>query len=448
VRAKPKVNSSAELRVDDQLSRAALPPRRTWAILGYLTVVIVPLVLLADTAVATARGWSVESRLDRTAIAALAIWLAIATGILLLPARGRFYSRRFPQLVLVAASLLLAWGFAEVAIGPLLAGFAEPFHGRRPGLEFIYRPTAGIMRDVGGEAHVRFNSWGVRGDEPPAPGTAYRVLCLGGSSTACTYLDDSKTWPKRLEQELNAAALNRKFWVGNAGLPGYRSDGHLKFLEDSPLVERIDCVVLQAGINDFMACLAGPRPTPPWWTRSGVWLLAGALARRVADAGAVVEDAAGSVYVRRRAIRQAAPTDSRKPELAPCLDTYKNNLERIVDVCRQKNVRLIFTTQPALWRGDLDDENLALLWFGQLRDGRFLSVEQLRQGMDRYNETLRAVCHERKVELIDLAPLNGDASVFYDDCHFTETGAGRVAAIVAEWIARQPLPPVESDTHS
>jgi lysophospholipase L1-like esterase len=416
--------------------------------LGFLTVAMVPLVLLADTAAAMVRGWSVESRLDRTAIAALAIWLAIAIGILLLPACRRFYSRRFPQLVLVAASLLLAWGTSEVALGPVLARFAEPFHGRRPGMEFIYRPVAGIMRDVGGEAHVHFNSWGVRGDEPPARGTDYRVLCLGGSSTACTYLDDAKTWPERLEQDLNAAGLNREFWVGNAGLPGYRSDGHLNFLEVSPLVERIDCVVVQAGINDFMACLAGPRPAPPWWTRSGVWQLAGSLARRVADASAVVEDTAGSVYVRRRAIRQAAPIDSRKPELAPCLDAYKNNLERLVDVCRQKNVRLIFTTQPVLWRGDLDDENLALLWFGQLRDGRFLSVEQLRQGMDRYNEALRAVCDERKVELIDLAPLDGDASVFYDDCHFTETGARRVAAMVAEWIAKHPLPSAESDSRS
>ncbi len=439
------MNDSAALPAAEQQSSVASPTRRARAIAGYLAVAVVPLLLLADTGVAMARGWSIESRLDWLAIAAAAIWLAIASGTILLPAGRRFYARRFPQLVLAGASLLLAWGIAELALGPVLARFAEPFHGRRPGLEFVYRPAAGIMRDVGSEAHVKFNSWGVRGDEPPARGAAYRILCLGGSSTACTYLDNSKTWPERLEQDLNAAALNREFWVGNAGLPGYRSDGHLQFLEDSPLVEQIDCVVVQAGINDFMACLAGPQPAPPWWTRSHIWQLAGALARRVADAGTVVEDTAGSVYVRRRAIRQAATIDPKCPALAPCLDAYRHNLERIIDICRQKNVRLIFTTQPVLWRDDLDAENAALLWFGQLRDGRFLSLEQLRQGMDRYNDSLRAVCDERQVELIDLAPLNGDASVFYDDCHFTETGARRVAMMVAEWFAAHPLPPDEDN---
>jgi lysophospholipase L1-like esterase len=435
------VSSNAALPAAERLPADASQSHPGRTICGYLAVALVPLALLVDTAVAMARGWTVESRLDRAALIALAVWLSIATGLALLPAGRRFYARRFPQLALASASMLLAWAFAELALGPVLEQLAEPFHGRRPGLEFVYRPAAGIMRDVGGEARVTFNSWGVRGDEPPARGTAYRILCLGGSSTACTYLDDSKTWPERLEQDLNAAQSGRQFWVGNAGLPGFRSDGHRQFLEESPMVEQIDCVVVQAGINDFMACLAGPRPAPPWWTRSRIWQMAGMLARRVADPGTVVEDTAGSVYVRRRAIRQAAEIDPQPPELAACLDEFKANLERIADICRQRNVRLIFTTQPVLWRSDLDAQNAALLWFGQLPDGRFLSVEQLRQGMDQYNDALRAACHERDVELIDLAPLDGDTNVFYDDCHFTETGAARVAALVAEWFDTHPMPP-------
>lgn len=445
------MNRSAEIPAAEQLPATATKSHRAQAIVGYLTVALVPLVLLTDTAVAVARGWIIESRLDRAALIALAAWLTIATGLAMLPAGRRFYTQRCPQLMLAGASLLLAWAVAELLLGPALAQVAEPLHGRRPGLEFVYRPAAGIMRDVGGEAHVKFNSWGVRGGEPPARSAAYRILCLGGSSTACTYLDDSKTWPARLEMDLNATQTNRQFWVGNAGLPGYRSDGHRQFLEESPLVDRLDCVVLQTGINDFMACLAGPPPAPPWWTRSRIWQMAGALARRFADAGTVVEDTAGSVYVRRRAIRQAAEIDSRPPELTACLDEFKANLERIVDICRERNVRLIFTTQAVLWRSDLDAENEALLWFGQLRDGRFLSMEQLRRGMNRYNDTLRTVCKERQVELIDLAPLDGDGSVFYDDCHFTETGASRVAALIAQWFAAHPLPaesPENKDSRS
>jgi hypothetical protein len=91
------------------------------------------------------------------------------------------------------------------------------------------------------------------------------------------------------------------------------------------------------------------------------------------------------------------------------------------------------------WKADLDRENEALLWFGQMEDGRYLSVDQLRTGMDRYNETLSRVCREQGVELIDLSRLNGDPAIFYDDCHFTETGAREVAAMVARHFMEHPV---------
>ncbi len=91
------------------------------------------------------------------------------------------------------------------------------------------------------------------------------------------------------------------------------------------------------------------------------------------------------------------------------------------------------TTQPVLWRDDLDAENKALCWFGVLPDGRYLSIAELRAGMDRYNNVLRRICDERHVELIDLSQLNGDPQLFYDDCHLTEAGADRMARLIADW---------------
>ncbi len=410
--------------------------------LGWLAIALPPLVLLVDTAVSLARGWRIESRLDRFAVGALVMWLAAATALLALAAARRSFARRWAQFVLVSVSLCGAWLVAELALGPILANFAEPFHCRRPGLEFVYRPRPGIMRDVGGEAHVRFNSWGVRGGEPPARGVAYRILCLGGSSTACTYLDDSKTWPKLLENNLQTARPAQAVWVGNAGLPGFRVEEHLQFVEASPLVDEIDCLVVQAGINDFMACLAGPRPAPPLWTQSRVWQLAGKLARRYAESGTFVEDTAGSVYTRRRLIRSAAEIDSREPAIEPCLRQFGDKVRQIIDACQRRGVRVLFTTQAVLWRSDLDAENAALLWFGQMSDGKFLAVDQLRRGMDRYNDVLRAACTERGVELVDLSQLDGDESVFYDDCHFTETGAARAARLIADWFRAHPAPAV------
>lgn len=50
------------------------------------------------------------------------------------------------------------------------------------------------------------------------------------------------------------------------------------------------------------------------------------------------------------------------------------------------------------------------------------------------------VCADRRVECLDLAAmLPKDDTVFYDDVHFNEAGAERVAAAVAERLRRSSL---------
>jgi lysophospholipase L1-like esterase len=301
----------------------------------------------------------------------------------------------------------------------------------------VNRPDPRILRGVGPVATHRYNRWGARGSDPPPRDEAYRILCVGGSTTGCTYLDDAKAWPQRLADKLNAAEPARRYWVGNIGIPGFITQQHLEFARESPLVDQVDCLVVQTGINDFMACLAGPRPAPPLWTHSKIRQLARTLLWQLPTGDTVVEGSTGEVYARRRAMRQAATIDDAGPDLADCLARFERELNELVDACGARDVRLVFTSQPTLWRADLDAENAGLLWFGELADGRYLSVERLRVGMDRYNDALRRVCARRGAELVDLADLNGDPAVFYDDCHFTELGAQRVGDAVARWFDSQ-----------
>lgn len=408
--------------------------RWAWA---YLFLAMPAALVVADTAVAIGRGWWFESRLDQAAALTAAIWLVGLSLAVLTPAGRSRLARSAAQLIALVVSLSLAWLVAELAIGPLLGRIGDPFHGWRPNSKMVNHPTPGVMRDVAPEATVTFNSWGVRGDEPPPRDEAYRVLCVGGSSTACTYLDDASAWPRATQTALNklpADGANQTYWVGNASVPGFRSDEHRKFVETSHLVDHVDCLVVQLGINDFMSCLQGPQPEPPVWTHSRVWQLVRKLTRGLLDSGTLVEDAAGEVYNRRRAARQAASIARDLPPLEDCLAHFAANLRATIAAANRRGVRLVFTTQPVLWRADLSDEDQRLLWFGRMDDGRFLSVDQLRNGMDSYNELLRKVC-VKNVELVDLDDLNGDPAVFYDDCHFTDTGSARVAQRVARWLA-------------
>jgi len=293
-----------------------------------------------------------------------------------------------------------------------------------------------MMRGVGAEARTSYNSQGVRGVDPPPRQEAYRVMCVGGSSTACTYLDDSKTWPQLLAADLHREDPEHNYWVGNVGKPGLRMPEHLRFVQESPLLTEVDCVVLQAGINDFMSCLMGVRPEP-LWRRSRIIGLLRTITAHFTTSSTLVEDQAGAVYGRRRAARQAAEVNDTSPPIDACLETFAGQLEALIASCQKRKIKLICTTQPVLWRADLDAENVDLLWFGQLPDGRYLSVAALRAGMDRYNDLLRRICAKHQVPLVDLSELNGDPAVFYDDCHFTELGAQRVAQLVAAGFAAE-----------
>ena len=55
------------------------------------------------------------------------------------------------------------------------------------------------------------NNMGFRGDEltMPKPANEFRIFMVGGSTTECLYLDDSKALTRVLQNELNPAAAQQ-----------------------------------------------------------------------------------------------------------------------------------------------------------------------------------------------------------------------------------------------
>jgi lysophospholipase L1-like esterase len=147
----------------------------------------------------------------------------------------------------------------------------------------------------------------------------------------------------------------------------------------------------------------------------------------------------GSNYAFWRACRRAATAlRPRLPELSTAFDDFAYNLGAMVAIAREHGVRPIFLTQPTLWRADLEPELRQLTWMGGVGDymhgvkTEYYTIEALAEGMALYNEVLRRFCERNGVEYVDLAALlPKDLSVFYDDCHFNESGARRVAEAVA-----------------
>jgi len=89
-----------------------------------------------------------------------------------------------------------------------------------------------------------------------------------------------------------------------------------------------------------------------------------------------------------------------------------------------------------LWRRDLPPAGQARLWFGWLPNGDFLSVARLSAAIGQYNAVTRRVCAATGADFVDLSAMDGDLDYFYDDCHLTEAGAARAAALVAKAMCR------------
>lgn len=149
--------------------------------------------------------------------------------------------------------LLLCSSVAALLLGETILGqlFPNEYYVWPPHLGRVFRPDPRYVPGISGESRFEINSIGLRGDEIK-PSHTYRILTIGGSTTECEYLDQSKTWPYLLQSTINERMHGQSVWVGNAGMNGRATRHHLAVMQYLPMKEmRIDTAVLLVGANDF-----------------------------------------------------------------------------------------------------------------------------------------------------------------------------------------------------
>ena len=71
------------------------------------------------------------------------------------------------------------------------------------------------------------DEFGLRGSYPSLD--SIQILTIGGSTTDQVYITDSLTWQSVLERQFYLE--NKKIYIGNAGLDGHSTFGHLKIFD-------------------------------------------------------------------------------------------------------------------------------------------------------------------------------------------------------------------------
>jgi lysophospholipase L1-like esterase len=169
------------------------------------------------------------------------------------------------------------------------------------------------------------------------------------------------------------------------------------------------------------------------------------LKRIRAAAASLSSSSPDEALARARARRRNAPVRAELPDLGPALREYEQNLEALIEAARARKLRVIFMTQPTLWKpSDMTAEETETLMFGFVGRGlreatAYYTPAALAEGIGRYNAVTRRVCARHEVECVDLAGnLKQDLSLLYDDCHFNSSGADQVARLLAAHLLGKP----------
>jgi lysophospholipase L1-like esterase len=388
------------------------------------------------------------------------LFLGLAGTFLIITVLRRDLGRKLAVSV-VAVLLVLLLVEAGLGVWSLTRPRRSPWYVWPPNYSRLMKP--GNLPGVARECRFRTNSLGIRGPDFRDTDT-YRILCIGGSTTECTYLDDTKTWPAHLMRLLRED--DPGVWVGNVGRSGTTAPQHVLLLRELPEARRVDCWVVLCGINDLAQQLSGqyakttarafsytfkyrrpgpggrrPRPLP---RNLYTFALLDAVRKRLEVAlkganAAVYQDVRAAWVQEAQEKRQhgAKVAIDVKPEW---IEEYRTHLMTIVALARQQGKRLIFLTQPTIWAAQMDEKTDGLTLGGQLADGRYVENSSRFRGMELYNQAMRQVAAREGIELVDLAAqLPKTTETFYDNCHFNESGARLVGAALAEQVKTRKL---------
>lgn len=431
-------------------------PSPTRLAIGLGALLLIPGLLLLDTLIAMARGWDIPDNNTRPTVGVFVALAVIPALLMLLRPARRTIARNAPQiatLVIVTLLMLLLVNWI-LARRQRIEGKPPHSHLHAVNLHREYNPSSEIMPGISGKAVFQCNSQGVRGGEMPPRDKGYRILCVGGSTTECLYLDQSETWTLRLADEIRKLTPDKPTWSGSAGLSGASTVHHLPFIRDAEVVGQVDCVVLLAGINELERTLRQGEAAPgagrrtrarkaaaqkkeeenitkaPLWYNLSLFRVIRSISDE--DDNVMAEDVLGQRYQLRRKLRNEGKKIDQLPDLTASLKEYGDRLREAADVCKNRNVRLVLVTQPVAWSNNTPPEIEKLFWFGMYGKEGYITTPRLREGMDRFNQVARDVAAEKGIEIVNLDSMNGNPAYFCDDCHFSEAGAAEVARLVAK----------------
>lgn len=287
------------------------------------------------------------------------------------------------------------------------------------------------------------NHLGFRGEMPPRNFAAYvTIVAVGGSTTACEAISDGKTWCDILAGKLTAEL--GPVWLGNAGLDGTSTYGHLVMMEDYLIKMRPKVILFLVGANDIS--LGAYSDWDLEFMKKPVAGFMAALMERLINESEVLGYAINFYrYAKARRLglthqifdfAKLPPTDLPQATVNALLQThrerylkpFKERLIRLLEISRENAIEPVLITQPSVFGEAIDPATGADLGRASTYA---LNGKTLWQILELYNDVVRTTALKQGVLLIDLArEMPKNSAYFYDSYHFTNAGCVQVAEIL------------------
>jgi len=256
---------------------------------------------------------------------------------------------------------------------------------------------------------------------------AFRIVCLGGSSTYDTQVSEPDSYPRQLEGLL-AKELPQGVEVINAGLGGYCTANIIPLLSLRIVELKPQLAIFYVGFNDAFnrihyadfkwdythAQKSWEMPRVPLWRRS-----------RALDRAAEMLGSPSPYNPHVHMVcwnpLKGDPVENWKNSSG---EPFRNNLVTLVGICRAHGITPVFCTQATDFQNH-PVEGCNDVWA---------------QAMGEQMCALRQVMAELKVDVIDVAvPMSNKSDYFADCLHMTKEGNVERARIIAAYLKEHGL---------
>ena len=392
--------------------------------------------------------------------------------------RGTRFKRVLTQ-GLPLSILSLAMSVLALELFLRLIGNESGYYPYYPNTQSIMYPSEAITPGISGPSSFTTNSLGTRG--PEYANEPYSIITVGGSTTACSALDDSEEWPHLLMEYLNEdAPAGERVWVTNSGMDGKNSHHHImhaKYL--FPRISHLDLAIFYVGMNDVGRWLYKKSfdpdyikseenwqrelassfrnlrtDTDPWYKHLELYNRLSVIKANIATARNETRNEEGHIIQdnefawlenerNRRANAQKRFIHQAKRETLPiALEEYKENLIMMIELSRENGIEPVFIAQTiAIFYGRSDEKDF---WMGAMDGGSaYIKTKEFGEVLVEYNKCMEEVALDHGVPFLDLPNALQDPSgdFFFDSCHFNEHGAREMARVVGEFLADNVLAP-------